>query len=146
MDLQRVQHHLIEKLGALKEYLFLSESMRRSLNLREMDEVARWMNRRQELIGRIDQIEGDFGKELPEDSFPEIEGAEQVREEFQNLYTRIKEVLQTIKAVDEECEARIVSLKEEVRAELQKTFQGVMTVRNYTKSLNYPPALIDVRR
>ncbi len=146
MDLQGIRHYLTEKLSFLKEYLSLSESMRMSLNLSEMDEVSRWMTRREELINRIDQIDDDFRERWPKDSFPEIERAGQVREDFQHLYRMIEEVLQTIKAIDEECGGRMASLKAEVRAELEKVHQERMAVRNYRKSQHYPPALLDVRR
>ncbi len=146
MDPQRLRHHLTERLSFLEEYLSVSESLWMSLSLREMDEVAQWMTRREELIGNIDQLDGDLRERWPEDSSPDIEGAGEVREGLQHLYKRIEEVLQTVKTIDEKCEGRIASLKAEVRAELEKLCQGRMMVRNYTKSQHQPPTLIDVRR
>lgn len=138
--------YLTEKLKALREYLSLSESMRIGLNLPDLGEVMRWMAKRQELISRIDRMDEEIRKLSGKTAFIEIEWPESVREGILFLYREIEAVLQTVKTLDEESQQRIAVLRNEVKVELQKAFQGMLTIRGYMGKSLYPPKFLDVRR
>lgn len=146
MDPFRLKQYLTEKLKTLKEFLSISESMRASLDLPDMGEVTQWMAKRQELIGRIDRMDDDIRKVAGKTPFFGAEWPEQLREEIPLLYRAILEVLQTVKTFDEECQEQIAALRNEVKAELQKAFQGMVTVRSYMGKPAHSPRFLDVRR
>lgn len=145
MDLNRFQPYLIEKLKILKEYFSVSESMKKSLDLLAMDEVVQGMMKRQEIIGRINRIDEDIrtiaSKSLEEGKEPEGSG-----EEVSLLSRAISEVLHSVKILDGECQQRITVLQNEIKAELQKTYQEMRTVRGYMGKPAGPPNFLDVRR
>lgn len=146
MDPFRFHQYLTEKLKTLKEVLSFSESMRASLDLPDMEEVTRWMAKRQELISRIDRMDDEIKKFEKKPPLCGAEWPEQLREEVLLLYKAIEEVLQTVKTIDEESRERIAALRNEVKAELQKAFQGMLTVRNYMGKPTHSPMFLDVRR
>ncbi len=146
MDPFRFRQYLTEKLRTLKEFLSISESMKTDLDLPNMGEVTRRMTKRQELIGRIDRMDDEIRRIAVKPPVSEAEWPERLREEILLLYKAIEEVLQTVKAIDGECQERIAALRNEVKAELQKAFQGMLTVRGYMEKPAHPPRFLDVRR
>jgi hypothetical protein len=146
MDPFRFHQYLTEKLRTLKDFLSISGSMRAGLNLPDMGEVTRWMAKREELIGRIDRMDDEIRKIAGKPPLFGAEWPERLREEILLLYKAIEEALQTVKAIDGECQERIAALRNEVKAELQKVFQGMLTVRSYMEKAAHPPRFLDVRR
>jgi uncharacterized protein (UPF0335 family) len=146
MDPFRFHQYLTEKLRTLKEFLSISESMRASLDLPDMGEVTRWMAKRQELIGRIDRMDDEIRRIAGKPPLSGTEWPERLRDEILLLYRTIEEVLQTVKTFDDECQKRIAALRNEVKTELQKAFQGMLTVRGYMGKAAHPSRFLDVRR
>jgi len=146
MDPDRFHQYLNEKLKALKEYLTISESRRVGLNLPDIEEVTRWMAKRQELISRINRMDEEITKISREASLFGAEWPERLREEVLFLSGAINEVLQRVRRIDEECQERLALLRDEVTAELQKTFQGISAVQSYLRKPAYSSRLLDVRR
>ncbi len=146
MDPFRLQQYLTEKLRILKELLSVSERMKRGLDLPDMEEVTQWMARRQELIGRIDRMDEETRKHGEGFSLSGVDRPEGMEGEALSHYKAIGEVLQNVKTIDEECQKRIVLLRNEVKTELQNAFQGIITVRRYMGKPAHPPKFLDIRR
>lgn len=145
MDLNPFQPYLIEKLKILKEYLSVSESMKKSLDLLAMGEVVQGMMKRQEIIGRINRIDEGI-RTIAKKSLEEGKEQEGAGEEVSLLSRAISEVLHAVKILDGECQQRITVLQNEIKAELQKTYQEMRTVRGYMGKPVGPPNFLDVIR
>ncbi len=146
MNPDRFHQYLNEKLKLLKEFLSISESMRASLDLPDMEEVTRWMAKRQDLISRINRMDEAIRKRSRETSLFGAEWPERHREEILFCSGAINEVLQKVRGIDEECRERITILRDEVKVELQKAFQEMAAVRGYMGHPVQSPKFLDVRK
>jgi len=146
MDPFRFHQYLTEKLRTLKEFLSISESMRASLDLPDMGEVSQWIGKRQELIGRIDRMDDEIRRIAGKPPLSGTEWPERLREEILLLYRAIEETLRTVRAIDEECQDRISTLRNEVKVDLQALLHSLATIRGYKGGSIQPPRFLDVRR
>jgi hypothetical protein len=146
MDTYRFHQYLTEKLETLKEFLSISKSMKACLDLPDMEEVTRWMAKRQELINRINRMDQEAAQMAEESPLSEAPWSGRLRNEALPLYKSIVKGLQTLKAIDEECQDRISALSTEVKAEMQKVFQGMIAVRGYMGNPTRSPKFLDVRK
>jgi methyl-accepting chemotaxis protein len=146
MDPYRLHRYLTEKLETLKKFLSISKSMKTCLDLPDMEETTRWMAMREELIRRIDLMDDEVRKMTRESLLNDTDCPEQLRDEIRQLCKAIEKKLQTLKAIDEECQERISALSTEVKAEMQKVFQGMIAVRGYMGNQVRRPKFLDVRR
>ncbi len=146
MDPNRFQQYLIEKLKILNEFLSVSESMKKSLDLPAMGEVVQGIAKRQEMITRLNRMDDEIRTIARKSFLDEGKWAEGLRKEILLLSQAIEEVLHAVKTLDKQCQERIEVFRDEVRAELQKAFQEMLTIRSYFGKPAGPPKFLDVRR
>lgn len=145
MDPYRFHQYLTDKLRALKEYLSISEAMKIGLSQSDMEAVSCWMAKRHGLMERINRMDQELAHIADQPALSQARWPAGLRAEVQQLYRAIEDVLYLLKAVDEECHEQIMILRNEVKAELQKAFEGMVTVRGYRGSPARSPQFLDVR-
>lgn len=146
MDPYRIQQYLDEKLKMLNELMSISESLKKSLALSTLGEMTQWITKRQQIIERIDRIDHEIQTMSGLSSLNGMKWSDQMKEEVLSLSRAIEKGLQAVKALDEECRQQVMILRNEVKAELQKAFQELLTIRSYMRKTAEPPNFLDIRR
>ncbi len=146
MEIERFRQYLAEKKKALKDYLALSESMRKSLHQSDLEEILRWIEMRQELIGRINRLDDDTRQAFGFPSFSTGEWPESIRQEILIGFREMEEVLNVVKQIDHECQQQMALRRNGVQSERERLAQEVKTARSYMRGLDHSPRFLDIRR
>lgn len=136
MEVEETSNPLEKKLTILKEFLAVTESLKVRCDLEEWEAVARLINRRQELIQVMHQIDGQIrenGWEL------------NCRKEIQTLQ-EIQEILREIKGLDGQCFHQISHFHERIKEELYEVRNGLRTIHGYIRRSILQPRFLDLRR
>jgi len=134
-----VKDLLDEKVKALKEFLSVTNSLYDSLTARDMVQLGRGLEQRQNLIHSIDEIDMKIVEAWPSNS-------DSAKGPWGFLFKRMKELLHEIADLDKKCLSQGQFLRDEFQKEIFAMRQGWKAARQYSQPASFQPRFMDLRQ
>ncbi len=134
-----------EKINALRDFLYVTDSLYQSLASKDMGEVSRMLEQRQNLMHSIDEID----LRMIENGFrtsPEGKYAYQQNAEWILMIKDIKDLLHQVAGRDQKCKERAEFLRDEIQRELVTMRQGWKASRQYIQRGGFQSRFTDSRQ
>ena len=134
-----VQNLLDEKVKALMEFLSVTNSLYDSLTAKDMVQLGRGLEQRQNLIHSIDEIDMKIVEAWSPNSDP-------AKGQWGFLFKKMKELLHEIADLDKKCLAQGQFLRDEIQKEILAMRQGWKAARQYSQPAGFQPRFMDLRQ
>ncbi len=134
-----------EKVEALWEYVAISEELYRCLLDRDFAEIDRQLEKRENLIHSIDDIDRKIfqaSSGTSQAGLGETPGADQNSVVLHNLKTLLREAAD----LNDRCLAQAALLREEFKNESAKTREGWKAARRCLQQAGLSPRFMDIQR
>ena len=134
----RLADCLERKLGTLRDFLIVTESLKVKCDVEELGEITQLLDRREELMHTINWIDEQI-QEIRSDLTRSSSG------DVGTVHA-IQEVLMRIKILDDQCSDKVTSSRERIKNELLEIRNGFKATHCYAKKLIHQPRFLDLRR
>jgi hypothetical protein len=134
----RLADCLERKLGALRDFLIVTESLKVKCGVEELGEITQLLDRREELMHTINWID---------DQIQEIgSGLTQGSDGYIGTVHAIQDVLTRIKILDDQCLDKVISSRERIKNELLEIRNGFKATHCYGGKSFLRPRFLDLRK
>jgi hypothetical protein len=134
----RLADCLERKLGALRDFLIVTESLKVKCGVEELGEIPQLLDRREELMYTVNWIDDQIQKIGS--------GLTQNSNGYIGTVHAIQDVLTKIKILDDQCLDKVTSSRERIKNELLEIRNGFKATHCYANKLIHQPRFLDLKR
>lgn len=145
IDPSEITRCLEEKIGALKEYLSLTESLKEKLDIQEMNEAKALLAKRKDLISFIDGLNEKISKIQSGRPLGKKNLSRDLQDRMDSLFETVRELLKKISALDKACQTQMIACQQETKNELSNMRDGLTILHNYIPKPSLAPRFMDVQ-
>ncbi len=134
------------KAKALMEFLGVTDSLYHCLLVKDLGELGRVLEQRQNLIHSIEEIDIKVVERWSQNSLKEKSVFNPARDQLGFILKKIKDLLHRVADLDKRCLAQGEFLREEIQKELLTMRQGWKAARKYSQGTGFQPRFMDLRQ
>ena len=135
-----------KKVKILQEFLQVTDSLYHTLAARDMTEVGRVLEQRQNLIHSIDEIDIKIIELQVENSPGGKNLSNPVEDPLSSIRKEVKDLLRRVADLDKKSLDHAEFLRDEILKEWSATRQGWIAARQYAQRGGFQPRFMDLRQ